>query len=240
MRKQLPENKVSLSYKEAINELIEKIMINQKDNIVSVFITGSYARGDAKNGSDIDIWIIMHQSIFNYLDDIGKHVNETSRKYGIQINPQCLSLSEIYMSTFDSWTEKNVKILDAVLLYGEDLFDSDVSKDTLMKIYKNYLVDILIGIRHYITVNKPKEKLTHQRIENFILKPLLFPLRMERYCEIGLYPITKIDLLNSYTGSIKEVVEYSLYKDKFEKDIEADHKLVLRKIHDEVDKLIKK
>lgn len=60
--------------------------------------------------------------------------------------------------------EGPVKVLDAVLLFGQDFFNGEISIKALELIYKKYLTDILMGIRHYITVDKSKEKLTYNRL----------------------------------------------------------------------------
>lgn len=238
MRRELPINDVDVPYITILDEIICKVSNISEAKVASIFITGSYARGDAKNISDFDIWVILEDINFDILNQLGLHVREISNKYNVIINPQCLSRNELKKSYFDNWTEASVKVLDAVILFGEDIFEHEVSVLELEQMYKKYIVDVLMGVRHYITVDKPMEKLTYKRLETYIFKPLLFPLRMERYCTTGKYPINKKDLYESYSNSMKEVIEYSLNKKKFEDEIKRDHKAVLRKIYKAVDGLL--
>lgn len=55
MRTAIPHNDVQLDYEQLINDFIEQIVKKQTSNLVSVFITGSYSRGDANEASDMDI-----------------------------------------------------------------------------------------------------------------------------------------------------------------------------------------
>ncbi len=139
---------------------------------------------------------------------------------------------------FENWSEACVKVLDGVFLYGCDFFEGEAVKEKLEGLYKKYLVDVLMGIRHYITVDKAKEKLTYKRIETYILKALLFPLRMERYCVTGVYPISKEALLHSCEGDLKEIVAYSIYPERFEEAVAINHKDVLSKLHGAVEALL--
>jgi len=240
MRTQLPLNNVSIKYDSLLKEICFRLSEDLGNNLESIFLTGSYARGDAKDNSDFDIWIIIKYIDFDLLNNVGLTLKEISTlNNNVRINPQCLTEEEIHTQYFENWAESPVKILDGVLLHGRDIFKDEVAIDELEIIYKKYLTDILMGVRHYITVDKPKEKLTYKRLETYIFKPLLFPLRMERFCKIGHYPISKTDLYNSYTGEIKDIVEYSTNKEKFEYEIEQNHKDVLKKLHNAIDELIK-
>lgn len=239
MKTTIPKNNVSVDYYEVLECFIKLLRQKQKDNIRSIFLTGSYARGDANDSSDLDVWCI-----FNYIDskvlyDVGDSVHTLPVSYNkLEVNSQCFSLKEVKSNYFSNWIEESVKILDAVLLFGEDLFEKNISVPELKLIYKRYLVDILMSIRHYISVDEPKEKLTYHKIRTYILKPLMFPLRLERYCILGYYPTTNSELLESYKGRIRELVEYFLDEEKFYKDINMNHREVLNKMHDSVLEII--
>lgn len=231
MRKQVPNNHVNVPYQEILRSIVDILKSQMSENIQSIFITGSYARGDAKEGSDIDLWLVMTDTNFDNLNQVGTLLKPLMDTHKVVINPQCLDIKELENPNFDIWVEKPVKILDGVLLDGHDFFDGPVNLDHLARIYKRYLTDIIMGIRHYVTVNKDKEKLTYKRLETYLLKPLLFPLRMERYHKTGTYPIAKEDLLEAYEGEIKRIIMYSMKPNILEEHIEKDHKTFFKKMY---------
>lgn len=95
-----------------------------------------------------------------------------------------------------------------------------------------------MGIRHYICVDEPKELLTHQKIITYILKPLMFALRQERFCATGIYPLSTEQLLESYQDNNRIMVEYFMNREKIDKDILINHKDVLMVLHDRIQRLI--
>ncbi|MCT4599132.1 MAG: nucleotidyltransferase domain-containing protein [Vallitalea sp.] len=239
MKKIIPINNVKVDYDEVLECIIRLLRQKQKDNLVSIFLTGSYARGDATDSSDLDVWCIFEYIDSKVLHDVGIVAQALPVSYNkLEVNSQCFTIEEIKNHNFSNWNEEPVKILDAVLLFGEDLFENDVSVAELKLIYKRYLVDVLMSIRHYISVDEPKENLTYHKIRTYILKPLMFPLRMERYCVLGYYPNTNSELLESCKGKIHDIVEYFLDEEKFNKDINLYHREVLSKMHDSVLELI--
>ena len=205
MKKLVPRNDVSIDYCLVLDSFIDLIKQKQNNNIKSVFLTGSYTRGDARDTSDLDVWCVFDYINSKVLSDVGNCARELYISYNqIEVNSQCLSMDEVKSDYFSNWTEKSIKILDGVLLHGEDIFGENPSISELKLIYSKYLADVLMSIRHYICVDKPLEKLTYKKITTNILKPLMFPLRLERYCTCGQYPESNYDLLKSYDSRQKE------------------------------------
>ncbi|MFZ7120304.1 MAG: nucleotidyltransferase domain-containing protein [Eubacteriaceae bacterium] len=239
MKKTIPQNNVSVDYYKILECFTKLLKEKQKNNIISIFLTGSFARGDANDSSDLDVWCIFEYVDTKVLFDVGDLAQILPVSYNkLEVNSQCFSLEEINSNYFSNWIEEPVIILEAVLLYGEDLFKNNVSVSELKLIYKRYLVDILMSIRHYISVDEPKEKLTYHKIRTYILKPLMFPLRLERYCVLGNYPTTNIELLESYEGRMHKIVKYFLDEEKFNKDINRNHREVLSIMHDSILEII--
>lgn len=56
MRQEIPYNRVTKDYNKALSEFVSEIIRDQKENVVSIYLTGSYARGDAMDTSDFDIF----------------------------------------------------------------------------------------------------------------------------------------------------------------------------------------
>ena len=130
--------------------------------------------------------------------------------------------------------------LNSVLLYGEELLHPENMKETLELSYRRILADVIMGVRHYLCVDEPKDKLTHQKITTYILKPLMFALRQERFCKTGVYPLSAKELFASYQDENRILVEYFLDKETFDSDIAKDHKAVLLKMHDLLNELLGK
>ncbi len=81
-----------------------------------------------------------------------------------------------------------------------------------------------MSVRHYLCVDEPEKSLTHKKITAYILKPLMFALRQERFCATGIYPLSTEQLLRSYSDNNRIIVEYFMDREKFDNDIKTDHK----------------
>lgn len=240
MRTTIPYNNVSYNYEKILEEFISQLVHKIGNNLLLVYLTGSYARGDATDKSDLDVFCIFEHINQHVLETVGYCTRNTSVTYDIlEINTQSMSLCEYKNKYFETWSENAVTELEGVRLHGEELLHIDNIKEALAISYKKSLADIIMGVRHYICVDEPKEKLTHNKITTYILKPLMFALRQERFCATSIYPLSNNELLNSYTDENKLLVEYYLNKDKFDYDILQNHKEVLANIHNLLTKMIK-
>jgi predicted nucleotidyltransferase len=59
MRKEIPFNNVSHDYERVLKEFVSQIHDKLGNRLVMVYLTGSYARGDATDYSDIDLFCIF-------------------------------------------------------------------------------------------------------------------------------------------------------------------------------------
>ena len=234
MRTEIPENNSGFDYEKILGEFIDMLKEKQGGNLLSVYLAGSYARGDGTANSDLDVFCIFGELRADVLADVGFCARNNSVSYeSVEINSQCMSLAEFQSAEFDAWSEKSVRALDSVLLYGEDLCGVP-SKGEIEAIYKKYTAEIVMSIRHYISVDEPKEKLTHGKIKAYILKPLMFALRLELYCKKDIFPLSEKELLEACGSDRRFLAEYFYDKEKFDKDISEDHKGVFEKIHSAV------
>jgi len=239
MRTNLPKNIVSKDYEIIIEEYVKAITEKLGKDIISIYIEGSYAKGEATNESDFDIFIIISSVNYYKLNVIGFITSELSNKYeNVKLNPQCMGSEEFNLEIFENWSMKSIIALNSVLLFGKDLSNQNLTTDDLKLYYKKNLVEILMGIRHYINVNKPAEKLSYQNFKSFILKPLLYIMRVERFCTIGKYPLTNQELIESYSNEYGIIVEYFKDGQKFLNSIAEDKNLTLFTLHSLVEKLI--
>lgn len=239
MRRKIPHNDVTYDYENVIKEFITQLKERLGDCFVMAYLTGSYARGDATEHSDLDVFCIFKTINQEVLQTVGYCAQHTSVPYEVlEINSQCMSVQEYRSHVFEHWTEYAVTDLNGVLLYGEEIVAIEELREQIEISYRKALVDILMGIRHYICVDEPKEKLTYKKLKTYILKPLMFALRQERFCKTGEYPLSNQDLLNAYDNEYKILVEYFLNKDKLEQDIRLDHRAALMEMHRLVEQLL--
>lgn len=239
MRRTIPHNHVTHDYEKVLEEFILQLKYMLGDSLVTAYLTGSYARGDATGKSDLDIFCIFDNINRHVLETVGFCARHTSVTYDVlEINTQCMSVREYKSKCFEDWSEYAVTELNSVLLYGEELVHIEDIKAVLTVSYKKNLADIIMSVRHYLCADEPKEKLTHERISTYILKPLMFALRQERFCTTGVYPLSVNDLLNSYNDENGILVEYFRNREKFENDISEDHKEVLARIHGLIERML--
>ena len=165
MRTEIPRNNVKYNYERVLHEFISMLKCKQQENIQCIFLSGSYARGDANESSDLDVFCIFRYIDDDVMRDIGYCVNNTSVPYDIlEINTQSLTAAEFMNDSFENWGygESAVRELDSVLLYGKiPVVENPCS---VQDIYRKYMGDIIMGIRHYICVDEPKEKLTYKNL----------------------------------------------------------------------------
>lgn len=235
MRRVIPDNKVSYDYEKVLNEFVSALKQRLGECLLMVYLTGSYARGDANDNSDLDVFCIFSTINQYVLETVGYCVRNTSIPYDLlEINTQSLSVDEYKSIIFDDWSEYAVTELNSVLLYGEPLVEIDNINEKIQLSYKKNLANILMSIRHYICVDEPRDLLTHKKISLYILKPLMFALRQERFCTTGVYPLSIENLLESYHDDNRIMVEYYLNQEQFEDDILSNHKVVLMFLHDKI------
>lgn len=178
MRRVIPDNKVSYDYKKVLNEFVSALKNRLGECLVMVYLTGSYARGDANDNSDLDVFCIFSTINQYVLEAVGHCARNTSIPYDLlEINTQSLSVDEYKSKIFEEWSEYAVTELNSVLLYGEQLVEIENINEKIQLSYKKNLANIIMSIRHYICVDEPKELLTHKKISAYILKPLMFALR---------------------------------------------------------------
>ena len=100
MRRVIPNNKVSYDYEKVLNEFVSSLEDTLGERLVMVYLTGSYARGDAKEHSDLDVFCIFSEINQYVLETVGYCARNTSLAYDIlPINTQSLSVDE-YKSKF--------------------------------------------------------------------------------------------------------------------------------------------
>ena len=59
MRAEIPANNVCHHYENVLSEFIMHLKSKQAANVLSVYLAGSYARGDATDFSDLDVFCVF-------------------------------------------------------------------------------------------------------------------------------------------------------------------------------------
>jgi len=238
MRKNIPQNAVAKDYKGVINSFTEQLVEAEKDNIISIFLQGSFARGEATDNSDLDIWCVFKTLNTETLAKIGIITENLPINYNqFELNSQCITFDEFNSGHFLNSFSYAILYFEAVLLWGEDILTKAVQDEDIEKTYKQFSAEVLLGIRHYITVNEPSEKLTYQKIKTWILKPLMFALRLERYLYTKQYHVTNNDLLKAYYDPPTSIM-YFMNKEKWDNDIQNNRNTTLHCLHDEIENLL--
>jgi len=234
MRTILPINNISKDYNGLLNAFFVQLCEVEQDNIASIFVTGSFARGETTEGSDLDVWCIFDEVSTETLNRVGLASRNLPISYNdLEINAQCLTLDEFNSNHFSKFLAYPIIYAEGVLLHGKDIAARTVQECEIEKTCNEFLADILLSIRHYIAVNEPAEKLTYAKIKTWVLKPLMFALRLERYSTTGHYPLTITELLNAYSSPPISVI-YFTNAEKWNEDIQVQRDWVLRSLHEEV------
>ncbi len=152
-----------LNYASLIAHKLEEIM---QDDLISVVLFGSAARGEAGEGSDIDILIVAEKfgkegrfEVFNEIEKDLKASEEyrelKEKKLGTLISPVPLTPSEV---------EKNPSILldivtDGIILYDVDDFIENKIESLRKKLKKMGSKKIFLDDKRYYWDLKPDYKL---------------------------------------------------------------------------------
>lgn len=152
-----------LNYASLIANKLEEIL---QDNLISVLLFGSAARGEAGEGSDIDLLIVAEKfgmegrfEVFNEIEKDLKASEEyrdlKENKLGTLISPVPLTPTEV---------EKNPSILldivmDGIMLYDVDDFIENKMKSMRRKLKKMGSKRIFLDDKRYYWDLKPDYKL---------------------------------------------------------------------------------
>jgi len=239
MKTLIPLNTVSKDYEGILSAFVKQISEAEKDNLVSIFLTGSFARGEATESSDLDIWCIFKELNTEILSKAGNISRNLPISYNqLEVNSQCLTINEFQSGHFAKFLAYPIIYFEAILLFGTDVADKAVQDEEADSICKEILAEILLSIRHYIAVNEPAEKLTFQKIKTRVLNPLMFALRLERYLHTKQYPLTHMDLLNAYTIPPISILYFN-NRGKWDTDINNDCGKTLYSLHEEVSNMLR-
>lgn len=238
MKKTVPFNKVNHSYANVLDEFVKALVEKQTDNIKAVMLTGSYARGEATDSSDLDVWCLFTRVDTDVLAAVGEVARTLPIRYDdLEVNAQCLTKEEFEHGYFSNFISPPTIYFEAVLLYG-DYSLNEISLSEIEFTYKKIMAEVLLSVRHYISVDEPKENLTYRKLNAFILKPLMFALRLERFLQNGKYPLSTKDLQHACENDFEIFVSWFMYPSLLDEDIRKDNRHVLNTMHNLIQNLL--
>lgn len=92
-----------------MKELKQGLVEIYGDKLKAVYLYGSYARGDYRPGSDVDVMILL-KSYRNYWKELHRssdYVSEVSLKYDVTVS--CLIIKEIQWKQSDMPVVRNIR-----------------------------------------------------------------------------------------------------------------------------------
>lgn len=92
-----------------MKELKEGLLRIYGDQLIAVYLFGSYARGDYRQGSDVDVMIVLnnYESYGKEIDRTGELTSDLSLDYGISISR--VVMKEKQWKTSDTPLLRNIR-----------------------------------------------------------------------------------------------------------------------------------
>ena len=93
-----------------MKEMKEGLLHIYGDQLIAVYLYGSYARGDYRAGSDVDVMIVLHnyESYGKEIDRTGELTSNLSLDYGISISR--VVMKEMQWNTSDTPLLCNIRM----------------------------------------------------------------------------------------------------------------------------------
>ncbi len=101
--------KVPLRIRKLMKELKEGLARIYGDELKAVYLYGSYARGDYRQGSDVDVMILLkdYKNYWKELFRSSDYVSDISLKYDLTVS--CLIMKEIQWKQSDMPVLRNIR-----------------------------------------------------------------------------------------------------------------------------------
>lgn len=178
---------------EAAQQFVSTCVAELDGRVIAILLEGSFARGDNRDHSDIDLFVLVDEVDSPLLRQIGSIVSGIQTQH--ELNPAVVSTAELqaYPELFEYLRVKH----DGLMLHGA-LPAIDVPNEAELGIAKRIAQEVLMSSRHYLAVAEPKEKFASGKLYNWNLKPLGFALRFFHLAQTGEYIRSTRDLAARY------------------------------------------
>lgn len=204
-----------------------------QENLESVVVFGSYARGEETENSDLDIYCFFKHIEPSVLEEVGLITRNYLEKHNKSINyPVCLTQEDYSKRGFDKTFGDPIKYFESKVLYGE----FHIPKPSISEILgfcEMIFAEVIVNLRRHMMANTPSDHLVKGMLKFGSLKPLIVALRLERYLLTGNYPLTLEVLQNSLRDLPQyKAVDWLKNIEKFTELILKDKKSLLNELYE--------
>ncbi|MEW4902800.1 nucleotidyltransferase domain-containing protein [Clostridium tetani] len=201
---------------EKIREFTKEVILQFGEEIQCILLTGSYARGEVCESSDIDMWLFFKEISFDILKTIAYILKDLPRTP--KLTPKCTTFQESLNKHFAKEYNPLQYRTDGIVLYGKIQLPYPKKEEFIeeSKYLSNY---VIMGIRHYIAIGEDEEKLLKRKIQRRILKPLMWAFRYKYAGKYGEYH-KKLDKLRLVCNEDEKVL-IDIYKTALRGDLKG-------------------
>lgn len=163
------------------------------ERLVAVLLEGSFAKGDNREDSDIDLFVLLSRVDRPALAHIGSIVAGIETRN--ELNPAVVSVAELeaHPVLFEYLRVKH----DGIVLHGT-LPEIESVAESELDIAKRIARDVLMSSRHYLAVSEPETHFAGGKLYTWNLKPLGFALRFYHFSQTGEYIRSVRELATKY------------------------------------------
>lgn len=176
-------------------------MVNRFESIQAVVIFGSYARGEEKEGSDLDVYLIFEQLNPSLLLEVGNECRDLFARHKMEISyPLCLTIDDFYSKYLNNGSTDPIKYFESIVTYG-NLSLNPPNKEKVSEFYNEILIEAMLDLRYSLLRNNISPKCLMQ-----VVKLLVIALKLERYLTTSQYPKTLPELRHSLKDTNAEII----------------------------------
>ena len=197
---------------EAAQRFTDACMEKLDSRLIAVLLEGSFARGDNRERSDIDLFVVVDAVDSSVLAQVGSIVAGIETEN--ELNPALVSLAELetYPELFEYVRVKH----DGIVLHGA-LPEIDSRAGSELPMAKHIAHEVLMSSRHYLAVSEPEKNFAGGKLYEWNLKPLGFALRFFHLAQTGeyirssrelaiQYPVLDLDPVKDWQQILRECI----------------------------------